>query len=64
MEKYVDMESGVVKESGLEVEDVLKQILRDFFQYENISLSKEDDDSKKVSNYFIQWMYYTLIYNS
>ena len=53
MEKYVDMESGVVKESGLEVEDVVKKILRDFFDYENSSLSKEDDDSKKVSNYFI-----------
>ena len=32
MGKYVDMESGVVKESGLEVEDVLKIILRDFFK--------------------------------
>ena len=53
MGKYVDMESGVVKGSGLEVEDVLKKILRDFFNYENSSLSKGDDDSKKLSNYFI-----------
>ena len=53
MKKYVDMESGVIKESGLEVEDVLKNILRDYFNYENSQLSKEDDDSKKLSNYFI-----------
>ena len=31
MEKYTDKESRVVKESRLEVEDVFKQILRDFF---------------------------------
>ena len=47
------MESGEIKESGLELEDVLKNILRDYFNYENSQFSKEDDDSKKVSNYFI-----------
>jgi len=47
MEKYVDMESGIVKQSGLEIEDVIQKILHDFFKYENNSLSTEDDDSKK-----------------
>jgi len=54
MGKYVDIESGVVKQSGLEIEDVIQKILHDFFKYENNSLSTEDDDSKKVSNYFMK----------
>jgi len=53
MGKYVDIESGIVKQSGLEIEDVIQKILHDFFKYENSSLSAEDDDSKKVSNYFM-----------
>ena len=61
MGKYVDMESGIVKESGLEIEDVIQKILHDFFKYENNSLSTEDDDSKKVSNYFIKQKYYILL---
>ena len=64
MGKYVDIESGVVKQSGLEIEDVIQKILHDFFKYENNSLSTEDDDSKKVSNYFIKQKYYILIHNS
>ena len=47
------MESGLVKQSGLEIEDVIQKILYYFFKYENNSLSTENDDSKKVSNYFM-----------
>ena len=53
MEKYVDMESGNVKQSGLETEDVIQKNLHDFFKYENNFLTTEDDDSNKVSNYFM-----------
>jgi len=53
MGKYVDMESDIVKQSGLEIEDAIKNILHDFFKYRSNSLSTEDDDSKKVSNYFM-----------
>jgi len=38
MEKYVDMESGIVKQSGLEIEDVIQKILHDCFNYDNNSL--------------------------
>ena len=32
---------------------MILKILHDFFKYENDSLSTEDDDLEKVSNYFI-----------
>jgi len=53
MGKYVDMESGIAKQSGLEIEDVIQKILHDFFKYENNSLSTEDDDSKKIYDIFV-----------